>query len=41
MSMIPEVYDSERDVRLRNIDETESTVPINTTAGRYIKEYEG
>lgn len=31
--MIPEVYDSERDVRLRNIDETESFMPVNTTVG--------
>jgi hypothetical protein len=31
--MIPEVYDSERDVRLRNVDETETFVPINTTLG--------
>lgn len=31
--MIPEVYDSERDVRIRNIDESESFVPINTTVG--------
>lgn len=31
--MIPEVFDSERDVRLRNVDETEAIVPINTVAG--------
>jgi hypothetical protein len=31
--MIPEVYDTERDVRLRNVDESETFVPINTTAG--------
>lgn len=31
--MIPEVYDSERDVRLRNIDETETFMPVNTTVG--------
>lgn len=31
--MIPEIYDSERDVRIRNVDESESFVPINTTVG--------
>jgi uncharacterized protein with GYD domain len=31
-AMIPEVYDSERDVRLRNVDDTEAIVPINTSA---------
>lgn len=31
--MIPEIYDSERDVRLRNTDETETFMPINTTVG--------
>ena len=30
--MIPEIYDTERDVRLRNSDDTESFVPVNTTA---------
>lgn len=30
--MIPEVYDTERDVSIRNEDETETFVPINTTA---------
>jgi len=35
--MIPEVYDTERDVRLRNIDETETFVPVNTTAGNALK----
>lgn len=30
-SMIPDLYDSQRDVRLRNPDETETWVPINTT----------
>ena len=29
--MIPEVYDSERDVRIRNQDESDSFMPINTT----------
>ena len=39
--MIPEIYDSERDVRLRNIDETETFMPVNTTVGaamRAVKE---
>jgi hypothetical protein len=35
--MIPEVYDTERDVRLRNVDESETFVPINTTAGNALK----
>lgn len=35
--IIPEIYDSERDVRLRHIDETETFVPINTTLGSAIK----
>jgi len=35
--MIPEVYDTERDVRLRNVDESETFVPINTTAGSALK----
>ncbi len=30
-SMIPALYDTERDVRIRNIDDTETVVPINTT----------
>ena len=30
-SMIPELYDTERDVRIRNIDDSETVVPINTT----------
>jgi hypothetical protein len=30
-SMIPTLYDTERDVRVRNIDDTETVVPINTT----------
>lgn len=29
--IIPELFDTQRDVRLRNIDETETYVPINTT----------
>jgi hypothetical protein len=36
-SMIPEVYDSERDVRLRNVDDTEAIMPINTTAEAALK----
>ena len=30
--MVPELYDTQREVRLRNIDDTEVYVPINTTA---------
>lgn len=29
--MIPEVYDTERDVRVRGVDDSESFVPVNTT----------
>jgi len=35
--MIPEIYDSERDVRLRNIDETETFMPVNTTVGAALR----
>jgi hypothetical protein len=35
--MIPEVYDTERDVRIRNFDESESFIPINTTVGSALK----
>ena len=35
--MIPEVYDSERDIRLRDVDDSETFVPINTTAGQALK----
>ena len=35
--MIPEIYDTERDVRLRNVDDTETFVPINTSAGDALK----
>jgi hypothetical protein len=35
--MIPYIYDSERDVRVRNMDESESFVPINTTVGSAMK----
>jgi hypothetical protein len=31
--MIPEVYDTERDVRIRNADDTETFAPVNTTVG--------
>jgi hypothetical protein len=31
--MIPEVYDTQRDIRIRNLDDTETFVPVNTTAG--------
>jgi hypothetical protein len=31
--MIPFVYDTERDVRLRNVDDTEAFVPVNMSAG--------
>lgn len=36
-SMIPEVYDTERDVRLRNVDDTETFAPINTTAANALE----
>ena len=35
--MIPEVYDTERDIRIRNADETEEFVPVNTTAGAALR----
>jgi hypothetical protein len=35
--MIPEVYDSERDARLRDVDGTERWVPINTTADKALE----
>ena len=35
--MIPQVYDTERDVRIRNADETEEFAPVNTTAGRIME----
>ena len=35
--MIPEVYDSERDARLRDVDGTERWVPINTTAEKALE----
>lgn len=33
-SAIPEIYDTDRDIRVRAWDTTESVVPINTTAAR-------
>jgi hypothetical protein len=35
--MIPEVYDTERDARLRDVDGTERWVPINTTAEKALE----
>lgn len=35
--MIPEVYDTERDARMRNVDESENFVPINTSADKAVK----
>jgi len=35
--MIPEVYDTERDVRIRNFDESETFVPVNTTIENAMK----
>ena len=34
--MIPEIYDTERDIRIRNFNETESVVPINTNVKRAV-----
>jgi hypothetical protein len=34
--LIPHIYDTERDARLRNIDDTETFVPVNTTAGEAV-----
>lgn len=39
--MIPEIYDTERDVRLRNIDDTETFAPINTSAMAALKSMQG
>ena len=36
-SMIPALYDTERDVRIRNVDDTETVVPVNTTVGKAIE----
>ena len=38
--MFPEIYDSQRDVRVRHIDESESFVPINTTVGDALDQVE-
>jgi hypothetical protein len=38
--IIPEIYDTERDVRIRNMDESESFVPVNTTVGKAVKSLE-
>ena len=35
--MIPEIYDTERDVRVRNLDDSETFMPINTTVGSALK----
>lgn len=35
--MIPEVYDTERDVRIRNLDDSDQYVPINTTLEHAVK----
>ncbi len=35
--MIPAIYDTERDIRLRFFDESDSYVPINTTIGESIE----
>ena len=36
-SMIPFIYDTERDVRIRNFDDSEAFVPVNTTAGEALR----
>jgi hypothetical protein len=38
--IIPEIYDTKRDVRIRNMDESESFVPVNTTVGDAMKSLE-
>ena len=38
--MIPEIYDTERDVRMRNLDDTESFVPVNTSAAEALRRIE-
>lgn len=35
--LIPKIMDTERDARLRNIDDSESFVPINTTVGKAVE----
>jgi hypothetical protein len=32
--LIPHIYDTERDLRLRNVDDTEAFVPVNVNAGK-------
>ncbi len=39
--MIPKVFDTERDVRVRHFNETEGFVPINTTLGAAVKAIRG
>lgn len=39
--MIPSVYDTERDVRLRSVDDTATFVPVNTTAGSALDTIKG
>lgn len=39
--LIPHIYDTARDARLRNIDGTESFVPINTTVGKAVEAIKG
>lgn len=36
-SMIPHIYDTERDIRLRGVDDSESWVPVNTTLKQAMK----
>ena len=36
--MIPEVYDTERDIRVKNDDGSETFVPVNTTVGNAVKQ---
>ena len=35
--MIPTVYDTEQDIQVRKVDESESFVPVNTTVGEAIR----
>lgn len=39
--IIPEIYDSERDIRVRFLDETETFVPVNTTVESALRAVEG
>ena len=36
-SMIPYIYDTERDIRLRGVDDAESFVPVNTTLKEVVR----